>query len=321
MKFVYVTDTHFRTSTPVSRIDNILESLFEKFEWVLKYAAENNADILHGGDLYHTPSVPDFVATRVVKIFKKYGRQVYFIIGNHDVSGGNCITYDYSKIGLMAEYPWFHLIGGKTIEFKECYLSGFDYSKDMECPENIEVQRIINKPSICMIHSMLTDDQPIIVNGKNKTINWCSVRTDCDLILSGHFHPGWKGVRENPFGVRFINPGAMTRQTAAAEDMYRKPKIVIIEVKDGKLDIKFKIIPHRKDVFNLGMVEGKKLKDLEKNRFLEALASLRDEDIMGGNVLNILESFKDNNSEELKEFVSDKILEMCKDKIKELSNG
>jgi hypothetical protein len=166
---------------------------------------------------------------------------------------------------------------------------------------------------------MLTDEPPVNVDGKQKTINWNSVNANVDLILCGHYHPGWKGVRTNKLmGTRFVNPGAMTRQEASEVDMYRKPKICVITVKNKSLRMKFKVIPHRKDVFDLELITGKKLAEGEKLRFVEALNSIKDSDIMGSNVLNILERFKDIATPELCEMVTDKVLAMCKLKIEEM---
>lgn len=327
MTFIHFTDTHFRTKIPINRTDDILESLFAKFEWCLEYAAEMGAKIIHTGDLFHTPNVPDFVATRVVRLFKKYESEVYFIIGNHDVTGQNVNTYDYSKIGLMAEYKWFHLLAKKPVKFDKCWLVGYDYCKEMECPNIIDPAKDFNLPDtklpvIACVHSMITDEPPVIIGGKTRTINWNSINTSATLVISGHYHPGWIGVKTNVFGADFINPGALIRQTASHEDMTREPKMCILTPQENKIKVRFKVVPHKKDVFNLAQLIGKKTALQEKNNFIEALESIRDEDVMGNNVVDIIDGLKSKKlPEDISELLTDKVLDCCKKKILELKNG
>ncbi len=321
---VQITDTHFRTKSPLNRNDDILESLMVKFEWCLEFAAERNAEIIHTGDLFHTPSVPDQVANRIVRLFKKYNSRVHYIIGNHDVTGGNCEAIDYSKVGLLAEYPWFTLLAKEPVIYDDCILTGYDFSKAMECPEIIDPVKDFNLkdikvPLICCVHSMIVDEPHLFVDGKFKTINWGTVNCTADILLTGHFHPGWSGIRENAYGVRFINPGAMTRQEASKTDINRKPQLTLIKIKKKDVDIRFVEIPHKKDVFNLEVLSVKSEIEEEKNRFIEALESLKGEDLMGLNVTQMLQSMKVN--EVTKEFLDDEIVDMCKKKLEEILNG
>lgn len=322
--FIQITDTHFRTKSPLNRNDDILESLMEKFEWCLNFAAERNAEVIHTGDLFHTPSVPDQVANRIVRLFKKYESRVHYIIGNHDVTGGNCEAIDYSKVGLLAEYPWFTLLSKKPVIYDDCILTGYDFSKEMECPEVIDPLKDfglvdVKVPLITCIHSMLVDEPHVCVDGKYKTINWCAVNSTADIVLTGHFHPGWSGVRENPLGVRFINPGAMTRQEASKTDINRKPQLTLLKIKKKDVEISFVEIPHKKDVFNLETLSVKSDVEAEKNRFIEALESLKSEDLMGDSVTQMILGMKP--TEETKEFLDDEVIKMCKEKLEGILNG
>jgi DNA repair exonuclease SbcCD nuclease subunit len=299
--------------------------LIEKFEYVLEYAAETNSKIIHGGDLFHTPSVPDFVATRIVRLFKKYESEVYFIIGNHDVTGGNVESYDYSKIGLMAEYKFFHLLAKQPVLFEDSneiiMLCGYDYSKKMECPEIIDPKRDfkIDKdiPIICVVHSMIVNDLAVVIEGKFKTINWKSINMTANTILTGHYHPGF-GIQKDQLGGEFINPGAMARLEASKSEIVREPKFALYI--NGKWSLK--PIPFKKNVFDLRKMEIKSSSEEEKNKFIEALNNLKDEDLAGNNILKILDNIKNMEvSDELKDCLTNEIIEKCRIRIEDLKNG
>lgn len=317
MNLIHVTDSHFRTNTPINRTDDILESLFEKFEFVLDYTANKNAKLLHTGDLFHTPSVPDFVATRLVRLFKKYGVEVYFIIGNHDVVGHNCSKYDYSKIGLMSEYPWFHLLAKKPVINKKYILCGYDFTSKMECEHFISPIQDFNlpatdsRPIICCTHQMLTDDTSITDgNGKFKTLNWQAVNTTASILLTGHYHPGF-GIKKNVFDTYIVNPGAMIRQEASKIDMERKIMISKISVSEGDFEVTLKNVPYKKDVFDLDNLYLNLQKE-DLLRFGEALSQMKDEDMFSSNAINSLETLY------IKKEISESVFKKCKSKIESM---
>lgn len=323
--YVQVTDSHFRTKAPINRTDDILESLFSKFEWVMKRAKELDADVIHTGDLFHTPSVPDWVAIKIIKIIKHYNRKIVFIIGNHDVTGGNSDAYDFAKIGLFAEHDWFRLLAPVPIKYDDHILCGYDFSKTMECPEVIDPCKDFNldhsKPIICCVHSMITNDSSVCVDGVYKTIKWNSINSTADLILTGHYHPGFE-IQENNLSVQFANPGAMIRQEGSALDMNRVPKISVITVKKSGVKIKYEDIPHKKDVFNLDRINMKFDSNFEKQQFIEALQSLSDEELMGDNIISILDTLDKRELEpEIRELLTKDILKRCKDKILEIKEN
>lgn len=323
--YIFVTDSHFRIKAPINRTDNILESLLIKFEWVLKRAKELNAEIIHGGDMFHTPSIPDWIAIKIIKLIKSYKRKIYFIIGNHDVTGGNSEAYDFAKIGLFAEHDWFTLIAPKPIIFDNHIICGYDFSKTMECPEIIDPCRDFNlghdKPIICCVHSMITDEPSVNVDGNYRTIRWNVINSTADLILTGHYHPGFE-IQENKLGVKFANPGAMIRQEGSKIDINRIPRVAVIHVRKNGIEIGYENIPHRKDVFNLDQITMKFDKEFEKQQFIEALQSLSDEELMGDNIISILDELsKKKLPEDIKELLNKDILKKCKDKILEIKES
>ncbi|WP_294797022.1 metallophosphoesterase, partial [uncultured Fenollaria sp.] len=58
MKFVFITDTHIKEKNPINRLDNYFETVINKIDEAAHFAVENKVNfIVHGGDLFDTPTV------------------------------------------------------------------------------------------------------------------------------------------------------------------------------------------------------------------------------------------------------------------------
>jgi hypothetical protein len=73
-------------------------------------------------------------------------------------------------------------------------------------------------------------------------------------------------------------------------------------------------------VFNVDLKNKLNSSEEEKQKFFEALDSLKDEEIMSGNVLSILEKFDVKKlPEDMQLTITQKIVDRCADKIRQLS--
>ena len=69
-------------------------------------------------------------------------------------------------------------------------------------------------------------------------------------------------------------------------------------------------------------MEIKSSSEEEKNKFIEALNNLKDEDLAGNNILKILDNIKNMEvSDELKDCLTNEIIEKCRIRIEDLKNG
>jgi len=316
-KLLFFTDCHFRHRTPLNRTDDILETALSKMEFILRFAKSEGCIPICGGDFWHTPSQPDFVAVRVAELFEKYNLTTYFLIGNHDCIGGNIeSSYKEGKLGLFKYYSWFKFLATNPIETDDVIVEGYDFSRELECPEHIPCEDIkLKKIRIAIVHSMITDDNAVIVNGKSKTVNWCSIQTAVDIVMTGHYHPGFD-IKQNSLGTYFVNPGSMVRLEASKIEMNRVPKFALINIDSGKIDIRYVDLPYKKDVFNIDSKNKINSSEEEKQKFIDALDSLKDDEIMAGNILSILDNFDINKlPTDLKKIITEKIIKRCKDKV------
>ncbi len=238
MRFLYLTDSHIRGSNPKSRLDNFQETLLEKLEEVNNIAMEKNVDyILHGGDLFDRPDVSLSVINDFSRMFTNFHCPIYIISGNHDIFGHNPKTINRTILGLLVNLGVFNLVNDRKIILEKdgirVQLTGYPYTNDMDYVENIENYKVLEVEdgvdySIHMTHGFLMD-KPIL-KGIPHTLIEDIKDTKADITLAGHFHLGYKTVCID--NKCFINPGALVRVSNSILEINRKPKVVIIDLKD-----------------------------------------------------------------------------------------
>lgn len=250
MKFVFLTDTHIKEKNPINRLDNYFETVINKIDEVAHFAVDNKVDfIVHGGDLFDTPTVSTICLVkfnRILFYLKENNINFYVVSGNHDIYGRNPDTLPRTHLGLLESFEAVEMLdryntveercsNGKTIkivgtpyiykmdgEDKKAYLLN-DYEKDdNEFLINVVHGMLLEKPFIKEIeHTVVTD----------------ILDTKADLTLSGHYHTGFGVIKLN--GKTFLNPGSLTRCSNTTEEYKRMPQYALIEInEDFKLDIK-----------------------------------------------------------------------------------
>lgn len=238
MKFLYFTDSHIRGTNPKNRKDDFVETLENKFNEILKIIERENIDyLLHGGDLFDRPDISISIVSRFAKIFNKINIPFYVISGNHDVFGHNPNTIKRTMIGLLNELGILNIINDKNIVLEKdnirVQLTGQPYIYDIDKKDKSpyivsEIDSNINY-SIHMVHGMLLD-KPFI-KGIDFTLVDDIKNTLADITLSGHYHSGFKDI--NIEGKYFINPGSIVRISNTMREFKRKPRVVIMDMKDN----------------------------------------------------------------------------------------
>ena len=99
MKFLFITDTHFRSNSPRSRRDDFQMSMVSKMNEIGDIISKEKIDyVLYGGDLFDRPDIPFKTASLFSKILLSYKIPIYIISGNHDSYGQNPVTIDRSTL-------------------------------------------------------------------------------------------------------------------------------------------------------------------------------------------------------------------------------
>lgn len=87
--FVVVGDVHIREDAPVSRTDNVLETICSKLAWVVDYTNKNADALIFLGDLGERPIWSSRLVNRTCKILEECTKPMYTLIGNHDIKNYN----------------------------------------------------------------------------------------------------------------------------------------------------------------------------------------------------------------------------------------
>ena len=86
---------------------------------------------------------------------------------------------------------------------------------------------------ILMIHSFLLYKK--FIEQIEYTLIDQIMDTDCDIVLSGHYHTGFKTVKVNE--KYFSNPGSIARMTNTESERKRIPKVLLIELTKEEINI------------------------------------------------------------------------------------
>lgn len=266
MKILFITDTHLTAKTPASRTDVYEITTLKKFNEIGNIIRANGIErVIHGGDMFHTAKVSLRYAGHIAEIIKSWGVPVNVVPGNHDLYGYNLSTIDQTILGLYARSGVINLltrdnpllvdINGSTLA-----IEGQEYYADIDKGNMIDyrIDTVGADYNILITHSMLLP-KPFFPDIPHTLIS--NVVTDADLVLAGHYHPGFPETING--NTTFINPGATIRVESSRLDI---PKVMIIDVDNntsGGLDVKWdyvelKTAKKREDVFDVANKLAKK---------------------------------------------------------------
>lgn len=263
-KFIVCGDLHWRGGNPRARRDDYMQALKLKLEEVFKLAIEHQAPVIIPGDIFNSPNTAWYVVAELIQCFnafkKRSGLPIITIPGNHDIYGSNLDSVSRTPYGLMSmigvikdvdQYQAFDWTGLDTATTEEedddeeaapprVRISGHGYNADTDTPFGTYQFDTVawaykekTKPiaTIHLVHANIMPDPPGIDSMPHTLID--GIMTDADVIISGHYHPGW-GVYRREDGVLFINPGALARTAATASDISRQVQVALLKVyEDG----------------------------------------------------------------------------------------
>ncbi|MCM3759520.1 exonuclease SbcCD subunit D [Alkalihalobacillus oceani] len=233
MKFLYVTDTHIRGTTPKNRLDVYVDTLKAKLEEVVELANREQVDVLlHGGDVFDRPDLAPNVVGQFAKIFMKAAMPTYVVAGNHDTFGHNPETISRTMLGLMDSFGVMKIIhpGQPVLVEKngvKVQISGQPYHYDLDQRDPKLDYYPVNETEadvlVHIVHSMLVEKA--LPEGIPHTLIDHIWGTTADIILTGHFHSGF-GIKERN-GKYMCNPGALSRVNNHWTEISRMPKVVL----------------------------------------------------------------------------------------------
>lgn len=255
MKFIFMTDTHGRTNSPASRKDDFPNTILRKIEWCIKYANDNDAYVLHGGDWVNRPDTAATFIAKMSGILDCAKKPVIGVLGNHDIYGYNPQSFVRTPLSIVEACQSISIIkDSEVVNFYdgevEVFVSGSSSTSlidrngrtDEYYTPRRDVPKAANEIRIHIVHGFLTNkDWP---DGVPYTKINDILDTDADILLTGHEHTGF-GIYPTGRGSVFCNPGALGRVSAAVGDVNRSVCIAEIDVfcENGKPTFNVSLVP------------------------------------------------------------------------------
>ena len=244
LKILHITDTHATVKGPESRKDIYYISFLKKMlelEYVIK---KHHIDIvIHSGDLFHTPRVSDKFAGQISEIIKAWEVPVYVVPGNHDIDGYNISTIDQTKLGLLQKTGVIQLLKRGNEQVFNIQINGRNYRIaisgqeyyphiDEGNPNDYMMLQPLADVNILVPHSYIVPKpQPKEI----RCIMTKDVKSDADIILSGHYHIQFEDYQND---IAFYNPGSTMRVDQTDYNRTHIPQYGILEIDedaDGSL--------------------------------------------------------------------------------------
>lgn len=237
VKILYFQDSHIRGNNPCSRKDDYPDALRVKFQEITQLIKTNKIGcVICGGDLFNSPDVSKAIISEYIKVFKQWQIPFLTVVGSHDYFGYQPKTIPRTALGVLEAADIVHILdkekgydlGDKII------VKGIHHSYDLDTnPKNYFVEKDKEKCILLIevVHGMVMDkpffDEYTLIK---------DIKTEADLMLCGHFHPGWELQKVND--TLFINPGSLGR----VENIERlnSPSIVILDIGE---EINYEIVP------------------------------------------------------------------------------
>lgn len=283
IKILAFTDLHYTTKNPLKRTDNYSESLLLKLNEIGELIIKYDVDIvLFSGDMFHQKGgdVSHAEVNDIIKVISKWKAKLYFIAGNHDLTGYNLNTINNNGIGTLIIGKFAILLNKENpIQFefsngKKLNLFGASYSKNYDKnKENYYIdEKYKNDFNINLVHGVLLPkgsffgDFTLIEEIENKAAN---------ITICGHYHPGFeKTIVNNKY---FLNPGSLSRGSLNDDSLKRIPKILLIGV-DKSYNIKIKEVELKtakkiNEIFDVDLANKQNDYDTEIKNFMEYVKS------------------------------------------------
>jgi len=207
VKLVYFTDAHIRGGTPKSRIDDYARALWDKFAQLTSFIQKNKVEAaLNGGDLFDIPDPSTGVVNKYIKLFASWDIPIYSVTGSHDKFAYNDSTISRTALGTLIASNIVQLIDNTVQLTDKFWVTGVSHSYDLD--ESPKIDYFKKKPAkgymIQLCHGMITE-KPYF----GKYTLYSQIQTEADLVLTGHYHPGFGPYDVS--GSTILNIGSMGR--------------------------------------------------------------------------------------------------------------
>jgi len=275
-RFVYITDVHVRSTTPVRRKDDFLCAVRDKLNEVVDYCNAEGVDaLLIGGDLYDSYSPSPSSILCVMETLGRLKCPAYSILGNHEMLGHQKESFRDRMIGVLHrfrnDYPVQLLEGhwnSPSLTVKDVPVWAMHYEHGIE--ERLKSLEFADvKPGILMAHANIVKSPAVFPDH----VLYTDVKSPASVILCSHYHKKQGVERIGPY--MFVSCGALSRGTVSMDDLTRTPAFAVIEV-DGLHGATAQIVDLKcakpaEEVFDLESVREEMERDNRLSEFIDQI--------------------------------------------------
>lgn len=294
-KFLIVGDNHLDSRTPISRIDNYMESGLMELRETLQIAEEAKCDYyILLGDVFNRIEVGAECRNKAVEILVSnegvpWSFEKFLVVGNHDTA------HDPDKLDKSTVQTLVSAGAVKHVEtIPELPVRFFDFDPLLD--EKLNSGMLLEyDEKIIFLHASITD-KPLLFD--HVLFSDLQINPQTKLLFSGHIHRKMQAVNEN--GVMFINPGSVGRPEMSQD--YEKTKVSVTllkynfetdEYKTREVNLKYSL-PYDV-VFDIENMKKQKQESINTEKFIQAIT---DE--------TIVIEYSSNISDDLRKFAKEK---------------
>lgn len=233
MKLILVSDLHLVHKNPQARTDDLVETQFKKFEFILKFARRNKAALLVAGDFFNIPR-SWMLLPRVIGVLKYYDVPVYAVYGQHDTYLYSEETRERTNLGVLAKARLVKVLDDVPVGEDDALLYGCSFGSEIPAAE---VRKDLCR--VLVIHAPISNRA--VYPGQKFTMGdkFLKDHPEFDLVICGDIHIQF----EERFKGRFIfNTGPVVRKEATEYNFMHKPSLVLFDTETREYE--WVEIPH-----------------------------------------------------------------------------
>lgn len=203
---------HLSVDNPVARLDDCKETGYNKLQYVLDWALENNAVILQAGDVCHKARSWHLLSD-LQEIFSPKDK-FYCVYGQHDTSMYNEATRKATILGALAGAKIINILNEAPTYIRGHCVYGCHYGQEVPIPKN-------NKEfNILVIHAPITNEA--LWEGQDywDAKAFLIKHSKYKIILCGDIHRKFCVEHD---GRYIINTGPMIRREATIYNFQHHP--------------------------------------------------------------------------------------------------
>lgn len=286
MNLILLSDTHILWDQPISRIDNIRKTQFEKWEFILQYSKDTNSTLLEAGDFFQKPRSWNLLP-EIIGWFKKYQIPIYCVIGQHDQYMRDFQNISTTNLGVLAKAGLVKILDESAYYDFDIALYGASYGQ--------EIPEIKNKDcfNILVIHAPIAS-KALYPNQQYMDALTFLKENPFNLIVAGDIHQKYMFEYE---GRYICNSGPLLRKEATEYNFTHKPGFWTFDT-NKKETPKFVEVPHQpaEEILSRTHLDYEKESESVLNEFISSISETKIEEGVSF-VDNLWRFVKENNIE------------------------